>query len=677
MAFKYTKSRQPQYSIKEMYGLSPLVPIYDSENEYGYGLTDFDGLPNHRNVMADNNFRKSETRYYHTTANAAITARFTPWLNFKTSYAYRGEHQRDKYHTAPYVADVRSKQEYPESSEQTAYWEEHVWENVLSFNKEFGKHSVNAVVGTSTMARRYTWNYVGVIGKTTTYKVEDGQLVTGEVPGGFLDPDFDTIGAGTGGSFDGDGSRWDYRRFSVFGRVNYNFDSRYLLQATIRRDGSSKFGKDKRWGTFPSVAVGWRISEEAFFPKTTAFNNLKLRASWGRLGNENALGYYDFLALISTYNSKYQGYVQGNGDNAWAGSIARGLENRNLKWETTDTKNIGIDYGFFNNRLNGSFNYYYNKTEDLLITKVLPPSAGLANPILNVGKMRNTGIEFEINYQDSKAGWDYNIGLNLTTTSNKVLELSDADQIIYGEGLKFGTEHFPTQTMVGKPIGSFYLYRTAGLFQSNEEAANYVNSKGEKLQPYADAGDVKFVDVNGDGVIDENDKEYCGSGIPKLEVNLNLNVAWKGFDLMAVIGSAWNYKIYNGNRYLYESMNAGSNFLASTLDAWTPQNTNTTVPRAIFNDPNGNLKESDRFLENGNFLRMRQLQLGYTLPASLTRKAYIENLRFYVSAENLFTITNYKGVDPEFSRANVLNTGIDRLIYPFTRSFTIGAQLTF
>lgn len=677
MAFKYTKSRQPQYSIKEMYGLSPLVPIYDSENEYGYGLTDFDGLPNHRNVMADNNFRKSETRYYHTTANAAITARFTPWLNFKTSYAYRGEHQRDKYHTAPYVADVRSKQEYPESSEQTAYWEEHVWENVLSFNKEFGKHSVNAVVGTSTMARRYTWNYVGVIGKTTTYKVEDGQLVTGEVPGGFLDPDFDTIGAGTGGSFDGDGSRWDYRRFSVFGRVNYNFDSRYLLQATIRRDGSSKFGKDKRWGTFPSVAVGWRISEEAFFPKTTAFNNLKLRASWGRLGNENALGYYDFLALISTYNSKYQGYVQGNGDNAWAGSIARGLENRNLKWETTDTKNIGIDYGFFNNRLNGSFNYYYNKTEDLLITKVLPPSAGLANPILNVGKMRNTGIEFEINYQDSKAGWDYNIGLNLTTTSNKVLELSDADQIIYGEGLKFGTEHFPTQTMVGKPIGSFYLYRTAGLFQSNEEAANYVNSKGEKLQPYADAGDVKFVDVNGDGVIDENDKEYCGSGIPKLEVNLNLNVAWKGFDLMAVIGSAWDYKIYNGNRYLYESMNAGSNFLASTLDAWTPQNTNTTVPRAIFNDPNGNLKESDRFLENGNFLRMRQLQLGYTLPASLTRKAYIENLRFYVSAENLFTITNYKGVDPEFSRANVLNTGIDRLIYPFTRSFTIGAQLTF
>lgn len=677
LAFKYTKSEQPQYQLKEMYMISPLVPIYDEAQESGYGLTNFNGLPNNRNVMADNDYRKADSRYYHTSANAAITVRFAPWLNFKTSYSYRGEHERDKYHTAPYVADIRSKQEYAESSETTAYWEEQQWENVLSFNKEFGKHSVNAVVGTSTMARSYTWNSVGVTGKTTTYKVEDGQLVTGESAAGFLDPNFETIGAGTGGTFDGDGSRWDYRRVSFFGRVNYNFDGRYLIQATVRRDGSSKFGSDKRWGTFPSVAVGWRISEEPFFPKSVAINNLKLRASWGRLGNENSLGYYDFLALISTYNTKYQGYVQGNGDNAWAGSIARGLENRNLQWETTDTKNIGVDYGFFNNRLNGSFNYYYNKTEDLLITKVLPASAGLSNPILNVGKIRNTGVEFEINYQDNKAGWEYNIGLNLATTSNKVLELSDAEQVIYGEGLKYGTEHFPTQTMAGRPIGSFYLYRTDGLFQSEAEARNYKNAAGEMLQPYADAGDVKFVDVNGDGVIDENDKEYCGSGIPKLEVNLNLNLAWKGFDFMAVLGSAWGFKLYNGNRYFYEGMNSGSNFLKSTLNAWTPQNTDTDVPRAIYNDPNGNLKESDRFLENGNFVRLRQIQLGYTLPASLTRKVFIESLRFYVSAENLFTITGYKGVDPEFSRANVLNTGIDRHIYPFTRSFTVGAHLTF
>lgn len=677
LAFKYTKTNQPQYSIKEMYGISPLVPIYNDQNEYGFGLTNFDGLPNNRNVMADNYYRSSDARYYHTTANAAITVRFTPWLNFKTSYAYRGEHERDKYHTPPYVADVRAKTEYPYNEETSAYWEEQINENVLSFNKEFGVHSVQAVAGTSIMARRYTWNTVGVEGKTTTYKVEDGNLVIGELPGGFLDPNFDTIGAGDGGTFSGDGSRWDYRRVSYFGRINYNFDNRYLLQATIRRDGSSKFGSDNRWGTFPSVALGWRISEEEFFPKDTPVSSLKLRASWGRLGNENALGYYDFLALISTYNNKSQGYVQGNGDNAWVGSIARGLENRSLRWETTDTKNVGFDYGFFNNHLNGSINWYYNKTEDLLITKVLPPSAGLTSPILNVGKMRNTGFELEVNYADSKAGWDYSFGLNLATTSNKVLELSDADQVLYGEGLKFGTEHFPTQTMVGRPIGSFYLYKTDGLFRSDEEARNYVNAAGERLQPLADAGDVKFVDVNGDGVIDDADKVECGSGIPKLEVNLNFNVSYRGFDLSGVIGSAWGHKLYNGNKYFYESMNAGSNFLRSSLDAWTPQNPNTDVPRAIFNDPNGNLKESDRFLENGNFVRLRQIQLGYTIPQNLTKRVYLENVRFYFAADNLFTITGYKGVDPEFSRANVLNTGIDKLIYPFTRTFTIGAQVSF
>lgn len=677
MGFKYTLSKQPQYSIKEMYMISPLVPVYDENQVSGFGLTNFNGLPNNRNIMADDYFTKNSSKNYNTVANAAITMRFFPFLNFKTSYSYRGIHERDAYHVVPYVSDERAVVEYPENSETTSYWEEHMWENVLSFNKEFGKHNINAVAGTSTMARHYTWNTVSVVGKTTTYKVEDGRLVTSENPAGFLDPNFSTIGAGTGGTFDGDGSKWEYKRVSFFGRVNYNFDDRYLVQATVRTDGSSKFGSDNRWGTFPSVALGWRINNESFFPETDWLSNLKLRASWGRLGNENALGYYDFLALISTYNTKYQGYVKGNGDNAWAGSIARGLENRSLKWETTDTKNIGIDFGFFNNHLYGALNWYYNKTEDLLITKVLAPSAGLDNPILNVGKMRNTGIEFEITYQNSVSDFNYSVGLNLSTTSNKVLSLADEGQTLYGEGLKYGTEHFPTQTMVGRPIGGFYLYRTAGIFQSDSEARSYVNGDGEQYQPFADAGDIKFVDVNKDGVIDENDKEYCGSGIPKVEANINFNLSWRGFDLSGVIGSAWGHKLYNGNRYFYEGMNSGSNFLTSSLNAWTPQNTATDVPRAIFNDPNGNLKESDRFLENGNFVRLRQIQLGYTLPASLTRKAYLETVRFYFSADNLFTITKYKGVDPEFSRANVLNTGIDKLIYPFTRSFTLGAQITF
>jgi outer membrane receptor protein involved in Fe transport len=372
----------------------------------------------------------------------------------------------------------------------------------------------------------------------------------------------------------------------------------------------------------------------------------------------------------------YQGYVRGDGGNAWPGSIARGLENRDLKWETTDTKNIGLDFALWNSRLTGSFNYYYNETRDLLITKELAPSTGLASPVLNVGKIRNTGVELELNWNHAVGDFQYTVGFNLSTVSNKVKELSDDGQVLYGTGLKYGTEHFPTQTRVGKPIGAFYLYQADGLFQSTEEVESYVNSDGELLQPNAQPGDVRFKDVNGDGTIDEDDKVYSGTGIPKVEANLNFSAAYKGFDFSFVLGSGFGNKLYNGNRYFYEGMNSGSNFLKSTLNAWTPSNTNTDVPRAVYQDPNNNTRESTRFLEDGDFLRMRQMQLGYTLPAKISRKIYMDKLRFYISGENLFTITGYDGVDPEFSRG-VLNTGVDNLIYPFTRSFTVGAQITF
>lgn len=227
------------------------------------------------------------------------------------------------------------------------------------------------------------------------------------------------------------------------------------------------------------------------------------------------------------------------------------------------------------------------------------------------------------------------------------------------------------------PIGAFYLYKTDGLFQNEEEVNLYKSKDGNLLQPNAHPGDIRFKDINNDGVIDENDKEYCGSGMPKVEANLNLTMQYKGFDLFLLFSSAWGHKLYNGNKYFYEGMNSGSNFLKSTLKAWTPTNTSTKVPRAVYQDPNGNLRESDRFLEKGDFIRLRQLQLGYSIPQNIAEKMYLNKLRFYVSGENLFTITSYEGIDPEFARSSVLNSGIDRHIYPFTRSYTFGLQLTF
>ena len=291
--------------------------------------------------------------------------------------------------------------------------------------------------------------------------------------------------------------------------------------------------------------------------------------------------------------------------------------------------------------------------------------------------MRNNGVELELNWNDKFRDFNYGIGFNMATINNEVVALADANQVLYGEGLKFGTEHFPTQTRVGMPIGAFYLYRTDGLFQNEQEVNAHVNKDGQLFQPNARPGDIRFLDVDGDGVIDENDKEYIGSGIPKIEANLTFTADYKGFDLSLLLSSAWGHKLYNGNKYFYEGMNSGSNFLRSTLDEWTPQNSSTDVPRAVYQDPNNNLRESDRFIENGDFVRLRQLQLGYTLPMTVSQKLHLDKLRFYLSGENLFTITSYSGIDPEFSRSSVLDSGVDRHIYPFTRSYTVGLQLTF
>lgn len=628
--------------------------------------------------MADYYYQDEAEKTFSTTANVSLGIKITSWLNFKTSYAYRGKHYRYTLHYPDYISNAQQTHLYPYNSESTYYWEEQTIDNILNFNKEFGKHSLNAMIGSSITSTKNTSNGVAVEGFATRYTVDkNGNLVSTNEPSGFLDPSFDTIDAGKGGTYTGEGTKYEYNRASFFGRINYNFDNRYLIQATMRYDGSSKFGKNNRWGCFPSIALGWRISEEKFFPKNTFINNLKFRVSWGRLGNENALGYYDFQALISSYNTYYGGYVQGSGSNPWAGAVAWNMERNDLKWETTDTKNIGFDYAMFNNRLTGSINYYINQTEDLLITKKLSPSAGYQNPILNVGKIRNRGFELELNWNDRIKDFEYGIGFNLSTTHNEVISLADKGQALYCTGLVYGTDYTPAYATEGKPISAFYLYRTDGIFQSDAEAAAYVNANGERLQPNAKAGDIRFKDINGDGVLDENDREYCGTGIPKVEANLNLTASYKGFDLSLLFGSAWGHKLFNGNRYFYESMQTPGQMLTSVLDAWTPTNTDTDMPRAVLNDPNRNARESDRFLENGNFVRLRQAQLGYTLPTNILKKAYIEKLRFYISGENLFTITKYSGTDPEFSRSSPLDTGIDSYIFPFTRSFTVGAQLTF
>lgn len=676
MAYTNSKLSEPNFSLKEVYMISPLVPVYDSNEKYGFGLTNWGGLPNNVNVIADDHYRTSWTKRQDFAGNAFVNVDILKGLTFKTSYAFNGVNTQVYYHNPPYIADEKSPNQYPFYSENREYWQEQVVDNLLNYQTELDKHSITALLGTSLNLQQYSNNGIGVEGKKTSYSVVDGRLVSQESPEGFLDPYFMTINAGRGGTYSADGTKGAYNRFSVFGRINYAYANKYLLQFTMRQDGSSKFGEDSRYGNFPSLALGWKIDEEDFFPKDGVVDQLKLRGSWGKLGNEVALGFYGHQALISTSNYLGGGYIRGAG-NPWPGSIANDLENRKLSWETTVSKNIGADFGLFNNALKGSINYFSNTTEDLLITKKIAPSAGLLDPILNVGKMRNSGFELDLKYSNQSRPFRYDVGLNLATLKNKVLTLAEDEQTLYGVGLKFGSEHFPNQTRKGSPIGAYYLYQADGIFQNMDEVNNYVNAENALLQPNAKPGDIRFVDADGNGELDDNDKVYSGTGMPKLEVGLTLGASYGGFDFSAILGSGWGHKLYNGNRYFFEAMSSGSNFLTTSLNAWTENNTNTNIPRAVLEDRNGNSRESTRFLESGDFIRLRQVQLGYSLPKNALGAIRSENLRLYISGQNLFTWTKYTGVDPEFGSSGVLSTGVDRYIFPFTKSYTFGLQFMF
>lgn len=676
LSYIETKHDYCKLSLRETYHISPLTPVMDPTQDYGYGLSDLDaGIPHHDNPIAEDFYNDNTYENHYIISNFNFGIDFTDYLKWQTKVGIENSNGYGFKYAPAYMSNPKEPHEYPVLSESRDNWRQLLVENLLHFNKSFDEHNVSAVAGITSFKETSSWMNAGVEGKTVNRSVVDGEIVEEEVAGGFLDDEFTTLNGGAGGTFEASGSNYTYTRASVLGRVNYNYASKYYFQATVRRDGSSKFGKNNKYGVFPSFALGWRLSEEDFMDYAW-LDHLKLRASYGILGNEITLGYYDYQPLMFTSNDYYGGYVRGAGRNPWPGTIAHDLENDNLRWEETKSTNIGVDFTLFSN-ITGVINYYNNKTDGLLITKLVPPSGGVGNPIVNVGELYNRGLELELKYYKSTGNFKYGMGATFSTLKNEVTKLSAEDQALYGSGLKYGTEHFPTQTRVGDPIGAFYLYETDGLFQSDEEAANYVNAAGERMQPSAMAGDVKFKDSNGDGVIDDEDKVYSGSGIPTYEYGVNFDASYKGFDLTLFIQGVGGNKIYNGNRFELEGMDGGRNFLATTEDFWTPDNTDTDMPRAVLGDPNGNNRESDRFLEDGAYLRLKTLQLGYSLPKSLLNKVNIEKVRFYATGQNLLTFTNYSGVDPEVGRSSALNTGVDVAIYPIARSLIFGVQLTF
>lgn len=675
--YSETVSEAAKFDVKDAYFQSPLLPVYDTREKYGYGLTE-NGLPKFQNPVAADHFLNADSKTKYLAASIKASLQLYKGLKYTANLSYISYQTEDYSFHPPYRANANDPEvSYPQVFNQVSNFKERLMEHLLNYDFDINKHSFKLLAGYTAQEKTNHYLSATVDGKTIVRTIVDGKIVETEVPAGFSNPDFNTIKAGLGGTFNADGSNNKYVRLSQLARFNYAYDNKYLLQASVRRDGSSIFGEDRRYGVFPSVSVGWNISKETFMSNLNWLNNLKLRGSYGELGNEGGLKYYDHQALITTSNRWSGGYVQGSGATPWPGSASYSLLNRDLRWETVKSTNIGLDFGLFGNSLTGTLNYFNNRTDDLLIVKELAPSAGLDNPIMNVGSVANKGLELEANYKFSKNDWHFDLGGTFSILKNEVLGLANEGQKLDGTGLRFGTDHIPTRTIVGKEIGAFYLYEADGLFQSDAEAANYKNASGSRLQPEAKAGDMRFRDTNGDGVIDDKDKTYQGSGFAKYEYSLNMGIRFKNFDLSLFWQGVGGNKIYNGNRFELEGMEAGRNFLATTLNAWTPQNTNTDMPRAVLGDPNGNIRESTRFLENGSYLRLKLVQLGYTLPAKLLEKMKFSRLRVYVSAQNLLTITQYSGLDPEVGVTSVLNTGVDRMMYPQNKRLLAGLQLTF
>lgn len=533
-----------------------------------------------------------------------------------------------------------------------------VWSNTAEYNRFFGKQNID------------------LLGGTEAVKFYEEGFDASRIGFPFDDPNFQYLAAGNGGNQTNSGSGNQWTLLSFFGKVNYNYDQRYLLSATIRRDGSSKLGINQ-WGNFPAFSLGWRVSQESFF-HVNFINDLKLRFGWGQNGNQDIPAYSTIESYISDpNNSNYA--INGSQNSVSTGFMQSRNANPNLKWETTAQSNYGIDVSMFSSALQVSIDYFIKNTKDLLIQRPLPPVAGGTNQSFwdNAGTMSNKGIEIGLTYEHEINDVSLTLGANFSSYKNRLSSLPSDINFITIPSSTLHTVNFDqevSRSAAGQPIASFFGYETTGIFQSQDEITKY------KLQPNAKPGDLIFADVNHDGVIDGKDRTFIGSPLPKFTYGFNASLKWREFDLSFFIQGSYGNKIYDLTRYYGDFFDLSAyNKFSRVLDAWTPDNKNTSVPRLSLNDPNNNIRPSSYYVKDGSYAKLKNIQIGYNFPERLVHG----NLRLYLMAQNLLTITNYDGFDPEVGLQNYssddrnLDIGVDRGLYPPSRIYTIGVNVNF
>ncbi len=525
-----------------------------------------------------------------------------------------------------------------------------VAEQLLTYEKEIAKHRVSALAGYT--AEEYQWQSFGTAAREFASEADWAQHYVNA-------SDFDT---------DKPYSNFaDNALVSMLGRVAYTYDNKYYLTGVIRRDGSSKVTKDYRWGTFPSVSVAWRLSQESFLSDVEFLDDLKVRASWGKMGNINPLGNYEFaVPLSSTY------VLTGEPPQRVQGYYMNGISNEELQWETTTSQDIGFDVLLLDSRLSAAFDIYSKSVTDMLVEPSLIDFAGVDNaPWINIGEVKNTGYELMVGWNDQAGDLKYSVSANVSHNNNELVKYTDTkDFEVHGNHVR--SSLYPFRSEVGQPLYSYYLIESDGIFQTDAEAEAYTKD-GYMIQPNAKAGDLKFVDYNDDGKIDGYDKQFMGDYYPDITYGMNFRFEYKNWDANLLFQGVQGVDIFAGYKFTTYQPTQGYNVLTEALDAWTESNSGSDIPRLKLIDENNNYgTESDWYLEDGSYLRLKNMSVGYTIPAELTNKIGTSAIRLFVTGQNLLTVTKYSGFDPE-----VGENGLDMMKYPQSRTIMVGANINF
>ena len=635
ITFSADTKKSGSYNIGDALKALPIYPVKNEDGSWSGPDGNSEWYGSTRNPIGPTELNKSQTDGYNFLANLTAELTFTKWLKFKSTFGYDAkfwfiDNFTPKYNWKPTPTEETSR--YKSDNKSFTY----LWDNYFLFDHTFAeKHRVGLMAGMSAQ-----WNTNDYLNAQKNVFMFDNvhEMDNGE--------EMYAIG----------GNETEWALLSYMARVNYSYEDRYLLTATIRRDGSSRFGKKHRWGTFPSVSVAWRASQEKWFPKNDYINDLKVRAGYGVTGSQASVGNYSYLASYNT--SVYPFGISSGNQTALVSST---LANPYIHWEEVAQTNIGFDASLFNSRVMFSFDAYLKETRDMLVKASIPITSGFEDTTTtytNAGKVRNQGIEMSLHTINltGELGWETN--LTATYNKNKIKDLN-SDVPYYINQIN---NSYVTMLAKDYPINVFYGYVTDGIFQNQSEVNTHA------VQP----GDIRFRDLNNDGVINDSDRTVIGNPNPSWLFSMNNSLSYKGFELSVFLQGIAGNKIYNANNIDNTGMAAAYNQTTDVLKRWQGEGTSNSMPRAVFGDPNQNTRVSDRFVENGSYLRLKNITLSYTFPKQWLQKAQIENARLSLSCENVATITGYSGFDPE-----VGINGIDQNRYPISRTFSLGLNFNF